>query len=83
MRRVVSRTTIAVAGLAISLAISVGIYLLTDSLFVFLFVPFVPLLLGRGREPSVRRCPVCGYETTDHAYEYCPRDGTALERSRE
>jgi hypothetical protein len=77
---VVSRTTVAVAGLLGSLAVSALVYLLTDSLFVFLVVPFVPLLLGRGRDaPEVRRCPVCGFETTDEAYEFCPRDGTALE----
>jgi hypothetical protein len=77
---VVSRTTVAAVGLLASLAVSVALYVLTDSLLVFLFVPFVPVLLGRDRTaPASRRCRVCGFETTDPSYDYCPRDGTELD----
>lgn len=75
----VSRTTLAIAGLVGSLAVSVALYLLTDSVLVFLVVPFVPVLLGRGGSTTGRRCPACGFETTDDDVRYCPRDGSKLE----
>ena len=37
---------------------------------------------GRGRDdarPERRRCPVCGFETREESFDYCPRDGTRLE----
>ena len=42
--------------------------------FLFLFVPFLPLLGGR-RE--TRQCPVCGWETNGNE-RYCPYDGVEL-----
>ncbi|MFB6170850.1 MAG: hypothetical protein ABEJ06_06840 [Haloarculaceae archaeon] len=77
-----SRTVTAVVGLLVSLLVSVVAYVYFDTLFLFLFVPFVPLLLGgRGSdEPqSVRTCPACGFRTADPTFEYCPRDGTRLD----
>ena len=64
-----SRTVTALAGLAASLAISAAIYLVTGSLLVFVFVPFVPFLFSRspGEEspgadrPPPRECPECGF----------------------
>jgi hypothetical protein len=59
-----------------------------DSLLFLLFVPFVLFLLrGSGggpdeRRPEVTECPACGYRITDPAHDYCPRDGTRLERGR-
>lgn len=79
-----SRGLTALAGLLASLAITVGIYLYTGWLFVFLVVPFVPILFSRSRtEPSIDRppvnaCPQCGFRTRDPEFEYCPRDGRRL-----
>lgn len=42
-----SRTVTALVGLIVSLAISVAAWMVFDSLILFLFVPFVPLLLRR------------------------------------
>lgn len=79
-----SRALTALVGLAVSLAVSVAVWYYFDTFLLFLFVPFVPILLRRGggtratdRESSV--CPVCGFRTVDPSYEYCPRDGTRLE----
>lgn len=77
-----SRTITAVVGLLVSVAVSVLTYVYFDVLFLFLFIPFVPLLLGRRGEdsrPPVRACPECGFSTRDPAFEYCPRNGTELE----
>jgi hypothetical protein len=78
-----SRALTALVGLVASLLLSVVLWWTFDTLAFFLFVPFVPFLFrGRGRDTSadeVRTCPVCGFETTDEAYDYCPRDGTRLE----
>lgn len=80
-----SRTATAVVGLLVSLLVSAVLWWRFNTIAVFLFVPFVPFLFGRsGRkssEPPVRTCPVCGFQTRDPAYDYCPRDGTALEPS--
>lgn len=79
-----SRTTTALVGLLASLAISAAAWYYFGTFLLFLFVPFVPLLL-RGREdrreagPAYQECPVCGFRSADPAYEYCPRDGTPLE----
>ena len=80
-----SRLATAVVGIILSLLASAAAWFYFDSLLLFLVVPFVPLLLRRragGTEavPGRRRCPVCGFETRDPEFEFCPRDGTALER---
>lgn len=80
-----SRTWTAAAGLGVSIAISVLLWMLFDTLLVFLFVPFVPFLFGSGvwrpgtapQEPRV--CPVCGYTSRAEDHVYCPRDGHRLE----
>jgi hypothetical protein len=46
--------------------------------FVFLFIPLIPFF---GREKRVKRCPECGFATTDDRVKYCPYDGSALEVS--
>jgi hypothetical protein len=60
-----------------------------DSLLFFLFVPFLLRRSsgdtdgsreGTGPDPSVAACPVRGYRTADPEHDYCPRDGTRLER---
>lgn len=83
-----SRTLTALAGIALSLAISAVVWLAFDAPFLFFLVPFVPFLFshrggdgGSAREsPPVRECPACGFRTRDPRFEYCPRDGTPLER---
>lgn len=78
-----SRTATAVVGLVASIAVSVAAWVYFDTLIAFLFVPFVPILLRRGRErdePPVRECPTCGFSTRDPAFDYCPRDGSPLDR---
>ncbi|WP_142857823.1 hypothetical protein [Salinigranum halophilum] len=79
-----SRTVTALAGLFASLLLGALVWWQFDTLAFFLFVPFVPFLLrgtgGRtGDREGVRACPACGFETTNDAYDYCPRDGTRLE----
>jgi hypothetical protein len=77
-----SRTLTALVGLTASLLVSVVLWWQFDTLAFFLFVPFVPFLFRRGVrsvERSGKTCPVCRFETTNDAYEYCPRDGTPLE----
>lgn len=71
----------AALGLLISLAISAVAWVYFDTFLLFLFVPLVPFLLGRGGgdEATVRECPTCGFRTRDPAVAYCPRDGTELE----
>jgi len=75
-----SRVATAVAGLLVSLAVSLVLWYLFRTPAVFLFVPFVPFLFRRGRSPERRRCPACGFETDEASVEYCPRDGRRLER---
>ena len=63
--------------LAVSLAITLILFSLgIPFFFVFLFIPLIPFF---GREKQVKRCPVCGWETTDNWVAYCPYDGTHLE----
>ena len=80
-----SRTATALVGLVASLVVSAAAWFLFDTLLVFLVVPFVPLLLRRGRgegtsERPARTCPACGFESRDPGFEYCPRDGRRQER---
>lgn len=87
-----SRTLTAVAGLALSLAVSVAVWVAFDTLLLLLFVPFVPFLLSRGAgrtggsgerpERRERECPACGFRTDDPRFDYCPRDGTPLDERR-
>ena len=78
-----SRTVTALAGLAVSLLVSVVAYVYFDTLFLFVFLPLVPFLFARGRgrdaERTVYECPACGFRTADPEFAYCPRDGTELE----
>lgn len=81
-----SRTATAVVGLVVSLLVTVALWWYFDSLLVFLFLPFVPFLFrGSGDdEPTVvQECPHCGFQATVESYDYCPRDGTRLERPSE
>lgn len=86
-----SRFATAIAGILVSVVISVAVYWVTGSLLVFLVVPFVPFLLrGRDREAQTSvgdqttalECPVCGFRTREAEFEYCPHDGTRLEREQ-
>ena len=69
----------ALVGLVASVAISVLAWLYFDTFLLFLLIPFVPLLLGRGSRPERKRCPRCGFETDREGFDYCPRDGSRLE----
>lgn len=75
-----SRTATAALGLVGSLVISIVAWVYFDTLFLFLFVPFIPLLLRRGgeSEPPVKECPECGFRTRAPEFTHCPRDGTEL-----
>jgi hypothetical protein len=76
-----SRTATAAVGLVASVAVSVAAWYYFDTLLVFLLLPFVPVLFRRrGADPPVADCPACGFRTRDPAVDYCPRDGTALDR---
>ncbi|MFB6135892.1 MAG: hypothetical protein ABEJ04_03955 [Halobacteriaceae archaeon] len=76
-----TRTLVALAAVALSLAVSALVWYVSGQVFLFLFVPFVPFLLRRGGEPPpARECPTCGFRTREASYDYCPRDGTELER---
>ncbi|MFB6118729.1 hypothetical protein [Halosegnis sp.] len=80
-----SRLATAVVGLIVSLVISGAVYYYTGSLFIFLVVPFVPLLFRGFRDgkqvPKIRECPQCGFQTQAE-YDYCPHDGTPLKTQR-
>lgn len=75
-----SRGATAVLGIVLSLGLSAAIYYYTGALFVFLLVPFVPLLFRGLRDDSGggRQCPRCGFRSSER-YDYCPHDGTRLE----
>jgi hypothetical protein len=76
-----SRTATAVAGLVVSLAVSVAVWYYFDTFVALLLLPFVPLLWRRGDDaPPIRECPACGFSTRDPGFDYCPRDGTSLDR---
>ncbi|MFB6102140.1 MAG: hypothetical protein ABEJ73_06195 [Haloplanus sp.] len=75
-----SRTATAVAGLVVSLLVSIAAWYFFDTLIAFLLLPFVPVLFRRGDdERPVRECPACGFRTRDPGFDYCPHDGTALD----
>jgi hypothetical protein len=58
-----------------SLAITIAFWILgLPFFFVFLFLPLVPFFL---KKSAVRRCPVCGWETTGSEH-FCPFDATPL-----
>jgi hypothetical protein len=42
--------------------------------FLFIFIPLIPFLR---QDRVVKRCPVCGWETTGRE-KFCPYDGSAL-----
>jgi hypothetical protein len=70
----------AAVGIAVSLVVSAGAWWYFDTLLVFLVLPFVPVLLGRGDDSGepVRECSRCDFRTRK-GYDYCPNDGTRLE----
>jgi hypothetical protein len=69
----------AIAGILLSLSVSVLLWVYLDTFVAFLLVPFVPFLFGQ-RDRSVQTCPRCTFTTTDTEYEFCPRDGSRLEK---
>jgi hypothetical protein len=78
-----SRTLTALVGFAVSIALSVGLYLYTGSFLFFLFVPFVPFLFKQTSEeaaerPPIKECDRCSFRTRDPEFDYCPRDGSRL-----
>ncbi|AZH24568.1 zinc ribbon domain-containing protein [Haloplanus aerogenes] len=77
-----SRTATAAVGLVASLLVSVAAWYYFDTLLAFLFLPFVPILWRSSRDetPPVRECSACGFATRDQSFDYCPRDGTPLDR---
>jgi hypothetical protein len=76
-----ARVGTALVGLLVTLAASVALWVLFDVPFLFVAVPFVPFLFRRRESdrPAVRECPECGFRTRDPEFDYCPRDGEALE----
>ncbi|QFU83599.1 hypothetical protein [Natronorubrum aibiense] len=84
-----SRTTTALAGLVLGIAVSIAAWILFETVLLFLFLPFVPFVFDLGRtddtdestrSPTERRCPQCSFRTTEPTHEYCPRDGRRLDR---
>lgn len=72
----ISRTDTAILG--ISLIVSVGAWLVFETVLVVLVIPFIPLVLRGYQRPERKQCPNCSFETGSSEYEYCPRDGTQL-----
>lgn len=76
-----ARLATALVGLAASLALSVLLWQQFGAVVLFVFLPFVPLLFDReGERSRTRTCPRCGFSSRATDHEYCPRDGTRLER---
>ncbi|WP_129114691.1 hypothetical protein [Halegenticoccus tardaugens] len=76
-----SRLATALVGVALSLLVSYLAWAYFDTLALFLFVPFVPFLFRSRASPRpVKRCPACGYSTSNPEFTHCPRDGTELSR---
>lgn len=65
--------TLLLAGVALSVLLSV---LFQSLLFILLPFLFVPLFRRRG--DLGRRCARCGFQTVDPEVRYCPRDGRRL-----
>ncbi|WP_227353913.1 hypothetical protein [Haladaptatus salinisoli] len=74
-----SRTATALAGLALSIVLTVVLWQYFGTPFVFVFLPFLPILFGRSRRPESRTCPECGFRTRNPEFTHCPRDGTPLD----
>jgi len=82
------RTATAAVGLLLSLVVSVAAWYFFDTLLLFLFLPFVPILFrgrgsssgrgSKGRVP-VKESPRCGFRTRNPEFSHCPRDGIRLE----
>ncbi len=83
-----SRTATALVVGAVTLTLSVLLYVYTGSFLFFLLLPFVPFLF-RGRDETrtdprpVFECSRCEFLTTNPEFEYCPRDGSRLYERRE
>lgn len=81
-----SRTLTALAGLLVSLAVSVVAWMYFDTLVVFLVLPFVPLLFrglaGDDESVTVHRCPECDFSTRNPEFTHCPYDGEPLATER-
>ena len=78
-----ARLATALAGVVLSLLLSVVVWYVFDVALFFLAVPFVPFLFrsrGDRSEPPVWTCSQCGFRTRDPDFDFCPRDGTRLER---
>lgn len=76
-----SRTATAVVGVVGSLAVSAVAWWYFNTLLLFLLVPFVPFLVHRrGETPPTRTCPTCGFQSRDPSVNFCPRDGSGLEK---
>jgi len=69
---------IAAALFAGSLSLSLIFWMTGIPFFVaFLFIPLIPFF---SRERNVKRCPLCGWETTG-SERFCPFDATPLRES--
>ena len=76
-----SRTATAIAGLLVSLVVSVGAWYYFDTLLVFFFLPFVPILFRRraertrtaGRDRTTARDGAAARDPPP--VEECPRCG--------
>lgn len=78
-----ARLATAVVGVILSLLLSFVLWQVFDIALFFLAVPFVPFLFRSSRdrsEPETWVCRECGFHTRDPEFDYCPRDGTRLER---
>lgn len=75
-----SRYGTALLGAVISIALSIVLWQVFGTALFFLFVPFVPFVLGQRRsaERTTRTCPNCGFRTEDPDGQYCPYDGARL-----
>ena len=68
--------TISLLILAGSLALTAFLWMMGfPFFFLFVFIPVIPFLFN---PLVVRRCPVCGWETTGNE-TFCPYDATPLE----
>jgi len=77
-----ARSRTAVLGLLASLALSVALWVGFGVPAFLVVVPFIPFLFRREDRPPVCECPVCGFQTREEDFEFCPRDGHRLEKRR-